>query len=156
LGQNLLQPNIDPPVCKGRDRRLDGAPGAYTSDESGQREVYVLPFPSGEFQRQISIAGGDQPRWRGDGKELFFVGADSKMMAVTVKALAGPKPSFEPDSPQPLFDAHLAGFGFTVVFEYDVTSDGKRFLLDTADIGGSLSSAASLNVVMNWDAGLKK
>src|SRR5262249_31672935 len=58
---------------------------AYSSDESGRLEVYVRPFPGGEFQRQISIAGGEQPRWRGDGKELFFLGGDGKMMAVAVK-----------------------------------------------------------------------
>jgi len=46
---------------------------AYTSDKTGQREVYVTPFPTGEGETRISIAGGEQPRWRGDGKELFFV-----------------------------------------------------------------------------------
>ena len=49
---------------------------AYTSDESGQREVYVRPFPVSDGKWRISTAGGEQPRWRGDGKELFFVGAD--------------------------------------------------------------------------------
>jgi hypothetical protein len=125
---------------------------AYTSDESGQREVYVRPFPSGEFQRQISIAGGEQPRWRANGKELFFVAADGKMMAVGVRAMAGTQPSFEPGTPQPLFDAHLNRPGGDIWFEYDVTADGKRFLLDTA--GGG--SAPVLNVVVNWDAELKK
>jgi Tol biopolymer transport system component len=130
---------------------------AYTSDESGQREVYVRPFPASERQWRISIAGGDQPRWRGDGKELFFVGGDGKMMVVAVKTVAGPKPSFEPGSPQPLLEAHLVAFGFTVVFEYDVTADGKRFLLDTiGTIGGGLASPPLLNVVVNWDARLKK
>ena len=62
----------------------DGHWMAYTSDESGQREVYVRPFPAAEGQRpalpsRISIAGGEQPRWRGDGKELFFEAADGKM-----------------------------------------------------------------------------
>jgi Tol biopolymer transport system component len=59
---------------------------AYTSDKTGQREVYVTAFPTGEGETRISIAGGEQPRWRGDGKELFFVGEDGKMMAVAVKA----------------------------------------------------------------------
>jgi len=126
---------------------------AYTSDESGQREVYVRPFPGGEFQRRISIAGGEQPRWRGDGKELFFVGADGRMMAVAVKAVTGAKPSFEPATPQPLFNADVMALGYSVVLEYDVTADGKRFLVDTT--GGS-ASAPPLTVVVNWDAGLKK
>jgi Tol biopolymer transport system component len=126
---------------------------AYTSDESGQPEVYVRPFPGGEFQQKISIAGGEQPRWRGDGKELFFLGEDGKMMAVAVRAVAGTKPSFEPATPQPLFEAHLASGG-KALFEYDVTADGKRFLVNTS--GGSSASPPVLTVEVNWDAGMKK
>jgi serine/threonine protein kinase len=125
---------------------------AYTSDESGQREVYVQPFPSGEGKWKVSIAGGEQPRWRGDGKELFFVGADSKMMSVAVKATLGAKLSFEPATPQPLFETHLAQPPANNVFEYDVTRDGKRFLLDST---GS-ASGPTLNVEVNWQSGLKK
>jgi Tol biopolymer transport system component len=126
---------------------------AYTSDESGRREVYVRPFPGGEFQRQISIAGGEQPRWRGDGKELFFVSGDGKMMAVAVMAIAATK-TFEVGTPQPMFDAQLASGRINVQFEYDVTRDGKRFLLVTN--AAAPASAPLLNVVANWDAGLKK
>jgi hypothetical protein len=130
---------------------------AYTSDESGQREVYVRPFPTGEGQWKISIAGGEQPRWRGDGKELFFMAATEKMMAVPVKAMAGTKPSFEPGKPEPLFDAHFPETPTNSLFEYDVTADGKRFLLDTVGpIGGGSVSVPLLNVVVNWDSGLKK
>jgi hypothetical protein len=136
----------------------DGHWMAYTSDESGQREVYVRPFPAAEGQWKISIAGGEQPRWRGDGKELFFVGADGRMVAVPVKAVApsvrGTKPSFEPGAPQPLFNAHLARSITNTLFEYDVTPDGKRLLLDTV-VGGP-AAAPLLTAVMNWDAGLKK
>jgi hypothetical protein len=127
---------------------------AYMSDESGQREVYVRPFPAGGRQWKISIAGGEQPRWRGDGQELFFLGADGKMMAVAVNAMAGAKRSFEPGVPQPLFEAHLAQSPSNTLFQYDVTSDGKRFLLDTR--AASPESTPLLNVVLNWDAGLKK
>lgn len=59
---------------------------AFTSDRSGKREVYVRPFPPGEGEWTISIAGGEQPRWRGDGKEVFFEAADGKMMPVPVKS----------------------------------------------------------------------
>ena len=125
---------------------------AYTSDESGQREVHVRPFPAAEGQWKISLTGGEQPRWRGDGDELFFVGADGKMMAVAVKAAVssgpGTKPSFEPGAPQQLFETHLAQ-SIDAAFEYDVTADGKRFLLDTNPGGGS-ASAPPLNVVVNW------
>jgi eukaryotic-like serine/threonine-protein kinase len=128
---------------------------AYTSDESGQREVYVRQFPSAEGEKRISIAGGEQPRWRGDGRELFFVGGDGKMMAVAVKAMAGPKPTFEVETPRPLFEAHLAQNAIAnATFEYDVTADGKRFVLNT--VAGGSASTLLLNVVLNWDAGLKK
>ncbi len=75
------------------------------------------------------------------------------MMAVAVKALSGAKPSFEPGAPQPLFEADLPS-GSHALFEYDVTADGKRFLLNTV-VGGS-PSAPLMNVTVNWDAGLKK
>jgi Tol biopolymer transport system component len=131
---------------------------AYTSDESGRREVYVRPFPGAppgpEGQWKISIAGGEQPRWRGDGKELFFVGADGRMMAVAVKAAeVASKPSFEPGAPQPLFEANIAQSPVNNLFEYDVSADGKRFLVNT--VAGS-TSAPVLTVMSNWEAGLKK
>jgi Tol biopolymer transport system component len=127
---------------------------AYTSDKTGQREVYVVSFPTGEGETRISIEGGEQPRWRGDSRELFFVGADGKMMAVVVKALAGAKPTFDLSTPQPLFDTHLARPPSNLPFQYDLTADGKRFLVNTT--GSRSSSTPFLNVVVNWDAGLNK
>ena len=116
--------------------------------------MFVRPFPSGEGEWTIAIAGVDQPRWRGDGKELFFAAADGKMMAVPVKAIAGAKYSFEAGTPVALFDAHLASSPANNVFEYDVTSDGKRFLINTSSGAGAASPP--LTVVTNWNAGLKK
>jgi hypothetical protein len=129
---------------------------AYTSDESGQREVYVRPFPSGEGKWKISTAGGEQPRWRGDGKELLYVAADGKMNAVALKTAAGSKPSFEPGVPAPLFDSHISGNGGSNQdpFQYDVTADGKRFLVMTP--AGGAASSPPLTVVMNWQAGLRR
>jgi Tol biopolymer transport system component len=138
---NELQGQISP----------DGHWMAYSSDESGSREVYVRPFPAAEGKWRISTAGGIQPRWRGDSRELFFVGADGKMNAVTVKAVSGTKPSFEASAPVPLFDSHIVDI--RVAFDYDVTADGKRFLVTTNNAAGY---APPLNVVVNWNAGLKK
>jgi eukaryotic-like serine/threonine-protein kinase len=127
---------------------------AYTADDSGQREVYVRPFPAAEGIWRISTAGGEQPRWRGDGKELFFVGADGKMMAVAVKASAGARLSFETGAPLSLFDPHIALAAGTLAFLYDVTADGKRFL--AVNTNNVAASTPPLNVVVNWNAGLKK
>jgi Tol biopolymer transport system component len=127
---------------------------AYTSDESGQREVYVRPFPSGDGQWKISIGGGEQPRWRADGRELYFVRSDGAMIAVPVKSTAGSHSVFEPGTPQTLFNTHLVQTVRNANFEYDVTPDGKRFLLDSTVEGST--SALPLTVVVNWAAGLKR
>jgi Tol biopolymer transport system component/tRNA A-37 threonylcarbamoyl transferase component Bud32 len=131
---------------------------AYTSNVSGQREVYVRAFPAGDNEQRISIAGGEQPRWKGDGKELFYLAADGKIMSVAVKASAGPKPSFEAGTPLALFDGHLVGTNITY-FNYDVTADGKRFLVDTTGSVANASNSSAvppLTVLVNWNAGEKK
>jgi dipeptidyl aminopeptidase/acylaminoacyl peptidase len=128
---------------------------AFTSNRSGRREVYVRPFPPGEGEWTISTDGGQGPRWRGDGKELFFEAADGKMMAVPVKkAVPGAEPVFEPGVPVALFDAHMPHAVTDFDFEYDVTADGQRFLINAAT-GPSLA-ASPLTVVVNWLAGAQK
>ena len=129
---------------------------SYTSNASGQREVYVRSFPAGDDEQRISTAGGEQARWRGDGKELFYVAPDGKMMAVTVKAAAGSKLTFE--KPTTLFDSHIAGLNITY-FNYDVTADGKRFLVATTGAAADPSSPTGvppLTVLVNWNRELKK
>jgi Tol biopolymer transport system component len=129
---------------------------AFTSDRSGRREVYVRAFPQGNGDWTISIAGGQGSRWRGDGKELFFEAADGKMMAVPVNsAVPGANAVFEPGAPMALFDAHMAHNGEARYFEYDVTADGKRFLINTVG-GAGAASAPPLSVVTNWLAGSRK
>ena len=76
------------------------------------------------------------------------------MMAVSVKAVTGPKPSFDAGAPVPLFDAHTVHPGTDVLFEYDVTADGKRFLINTT--GGPGAASPPMTVVTNWTAGVKK
>ena len=127
---------------------------AYTSDQSGRREVYVRPFPPGQGQWTISVSGGEQPIWKGDGKELYFVGGDGKMMAVPIlKASAGPKPDFQAGTPVALFDGHVAPSPNNNLYMYDVTADGKRFLIDSQ--GGGAGAAQPLNVVVNWNGAAK-
>jgi len=127
---------------------------AFTSDRSGRREVYVRPFPPGDGEYPISTAGGEMPRWKGDGKEIYFEGVDGKMMAVAVKTSVGAKPVLEASAPVALFDAHMVHNFPDTVYQYDVTADGKRFLINTT--GSGAASALPLTAVSNWIAAPRK
>jgi serine/threonine protein kinase len=124
----------------------DGRWVAYLSDESGTNQVYIAPFPAAGGKWQISRNGGSEPRWRGDGREVFFLSLDNKLMAV---ALNAKESTLEVANAQPLFDVHPAN---PPGYHYDVTRDGKRFLVDTTKEGNS----APLALVVNWTADLKK
>jgi serine/threonine protein kinase/Tol biopolymer transport system component len=128
----------------------DGRWMAYASNETGSMEIYVSPFPSGNGKWQVSGAGGQEPRWRQDGKELFYVSADRKMMAVAVTAGA----SFEVGSPVTLFQTHLRQRISTQdVFSYDVSGDGQRFLINTKV---DEANAAPLSILLNWASEMEK
>jgi Tol biopolymer transport system component/predicted Ser/Thr protein kinase len=124
----------------------DGRWIVYNSTESGRTEVYIRAFPTSAGKWQISNRGGAIPRWRADGKELFYVSPDFKMMAVTIRASAA---GVEADTPRELFTALVAG----VISPYDVAADGQRFLL--MELPQAQGGAAPLTVVLNWQAGLK-
>jgi len=130
----------------------DGKWIVYQSNESGGFEIYVRPFrpdiagaQSGLLggKWQVSTGGGVEPRWRGDGRELFYLAPDGKLMAAPVQTGA----TFEAGAPQPLFQTRAAA-GFT---RYDVTGDGKRFLVNTPEE----TASAPATVVLNWTAGIK-
>ena len=124
----------------------------YSSDESGRREVYVQGFvpdhvpAAGVGKWQISTAGSDKPRWRRDGKELYYIAPDGKMMAVPIKSTAT---TFEPGIAIPLFETHVTGFT-----PYDVAPDG-RFLINTV-MENAAANTSPITVVLNWTTGLKK
>jgi serine/threonine protein kinase len=125
----------------------DGKWIAYRSPESGRQEVYVQSFPVATAKRQISTAGGGEPSWRGDGKELYFT-IDNKLMAVNVKATAG---GFEHTDPKLLFEAP-----FTSEVRrnrYAPAADGQKFLI-VMMVEDSESSP--INIVLNWKAALKR
>ena len=118
----------------------DGNWLAYVSDESGSNEVYVTQFPQPARSWRISTNGGTQPRWRGDGKELFFV-SGNKLMATSVSSGT----EFQAGTPQPLFE--IEGVN------YAPSKDGQRFLVSVVT---EKAPAPPINVVLNWTAGLKK
>ena len=122
------------------------------SNESGRYEVYVQPFPSTGGKWQISINGGLHPRWRGDGRELFYLTLDGRLMAVEVRA----DRTFEAGVSAALFETPI-GTTDTLEGAYAVTADGQRFLIVTPSDEDSPTSreTASLTVVLNWTAELE-
>jgi Tol biopolymer transport system component len=121
----------------------DGRWIAYDSDESGKSEVYVRPFPEGTGRWQISPSGGGNPIWRRDGKELYFMTLDFKIVAVPITL----SPTFRSGPPSPLFAIHPGGGQ-----PFDVSADGQKFLVDTAP---SDQGSPPFSLVLNWTGLLK-
>jgi serine/threonine protein kinase len=126
----------------------DGKWLAYSSNESGRWEIYVTSFPDAHGKWQVSNAGGDQARWRGDGKELFYLSNEGRIMAVPVKIGA----NFDAGTPIALFQANPREMVATSEqFCYDVSKDGQKFFINT-----QLKTAMTpMSVVLNWGAKLK-
>jgi Tol biopolymer transport system component len=120
---------------------------AYSSDESGSYEVYVRRYPSGDRQWQVSLAGGLQPEWRRDGRELFFLDTDGRMMSVPVSMA----PDFQPGLPKALFDVDVPQATSPYQSHYAVTADGQRFLINTVI---DQPTRPALSVILNWTARL--
>jgi Tol biopolymer transport system component len=137
----------------------DGHWIAYVSDENGRPEIFVRPFPlvADSGQWTVSNGGGVAPRWRRDGKELFFLTADFRtVMAVDVSYT----PVLKVGVPAPVFKATISnrvatGGGDSDSFNWDVTADGKKFLLATAATQEN-APQPPVSVVLNWTALLKK
>jgi Tol biopolymer transport system component len=123
----------------------DGHWIAYQSDETGRNEIYVVPFPGPGSKRQISTTGGSQPRWRADGKEIFYVALDQKLMAAEITTKDGETQHGEV---RPLFGPLLTSNGF----QYDVSADGQRVLAVTP----RQSASEPLTIIQNWPALLRK
>jgi Tol biopolymer transport system component len=135
-GQNLLTNGQISP---------DGKWAAYSSDESGSWDIYVTTFPAGAGKWQISRGGGTEPRWRGDGKEIFYLAPGGMLTAVPVSTAD----TFSSGTPVPLFQFHgRASISSTDTFSYDVTRDGKRFLVNRYVKPGKI---APLTIVLNVD-----
>jgi eukaryotic-like serine/threonine-protein kinase len=134
----------------------DGKWLAFTEYSSGKREVYITSFPGKTGKWQVSAGGGQSPRWRGDGKELFFLGADNATIMAVELDLKNSVPRI--GTQKPLFPVRLALLSLQNRLgsnwdPFDVTADGKRFLVNSPD---QPLAAEPINVIVNWDAGLKK
>jgi eukaryotic-like serine/threonine-protein kinase len=127
----------------------DGRWLAYTSTELGRDEVFIQTFPQPGSLRRVSVDGGVQPRWRRDGRELFYVASDQTLMSVVVKNPT----TLELGQPSPLFRLNDVFLGPTSTpTMYEVTPDGQRFLLP----GPPSEAVAPITVVLNWTAALKQ
>jgi serine/threonine protein kinase len=137
---NELQPVFSP----------DGHWIAYTSDESGRQEVYLRKFdggPAAAGAQRISTNGGSLPRWRSDGKELFYIAPDRKLMSVEFSG----SPALVPGLPRPLFQTqgHTADY----LVGYAVADNGRRFLLNDPAEG---TESSQLTLIVNWKPGTKQ
>ena len=131
----------------------DGRWMAYISNESGRDEVYIQSFPTAGSKRQLSTGGGVQPRWRRDGRELFYLASDLKLMVASVTGdPAGV--GFEVGAPTALFQTQLPYFGTgapDLRQAYDVTADGQRFLFNLP----AEESGSPITAILNWTAALQ-
>jgi serine/threonine protein kinase len=132
----------------------DGRFIAFSSNQSGRREVFVIGFPTPGVPRQISVGGGTQPRWRGDGRELWFWSPPSRLMSVAVNT-SGHNTDF--GSAAALFDAPILegpGYGRTAadVVQYDALPDGSRFILNMV----REAHPPQLTVLLNWSRSIER
>ena len=139
---------------KASDREAQFSPDgkwiAYQSDETGQFEIYIQPFPEGRKYGPISTNGGGQVRWRRDGKqlELFYIGLDSRLMAVPIRVVSNGQ-AVEAGTPVALFSTSIVG-GIgqnATVWEYSVSADGQQFLINSES-----EVTSPITVILNWKA----
>jgi Tol biopolymer transport system component len=124
----------------------DGNWVAYQSNESGRFEIYVQPFPGPGVKRAVSRSGGAQVRWRRDGRELFYVGLDRRLMAVPVRPVSDGR-QIELGSPTALFSTHIGGaVRGPDRHQYMVSADGQRFLMNTI----VREPTTPIMVFLNW------
>ncbi len=144
-----------------KEKHLEGVPEispdgrwmAYMSDESGNYEVYVRPFPDVNAGRwQVSVAGGTSPIWSPDGRELFYRTAGS-VVAVDVQT----EPAFKAGKPHVLFQDKYVPLQ-TDATTWHISPDGKRFLMmkDIGSTGSTFEGPRKINIVVNWFEELKQ
>ncbi len=124
----------------------DGRFIAYMSNESARNEVYVTPFPGAGSKWQVSTAGGLAPRWRADGRELFYLAPDNRLVSAQIAPKDG---GLEIGAVRPLFQTRT----LLAAGSYDVSADGKRFLVVSES---ESATSEPITLVVNWAAGLHR
>jgi Tol biopolymer transport system component len=126
----------------------DGRWFAYQSDDTGRDEIYIRPFPADgrKAYGPVSINGGTQVRWNSNGRELFYVGSDNRLMSVPIRSAADGG-AIEVGKPVPLFQTHIVEAGASLQ-QYVVSRDGNRFLIVTTQ-----ETVAPMTVILNWRLG---
>ena len=124
---------------------------AYGCDDTGRAEIYVQSFPTAGSKRQVSTAGGTQPRWSSDQKELFYLSLDGMMMSVDVQTT----PTFEAGIPKALFNTHSPSIPLigNDRNQYFVTADKQRFLVNRI---AAEQLVTPITVIFNWTKLLQK
>src|SRR4029077_8423609 len=119
---------------------------AYQSNESGRFEIYIQPFPGPGSRERISTEGGAQVRWRRDGRDLFYIALDGRLMAVSIRLRSHDR-VVEPGPPVPLFTTRVGGAlqGITRQ-QYVVSPDVHRFLRTTV----TEDAPSPITVILNW------
>ena len=118
---------------------------AYQSDETGRNEIQIASFPEPTKRLQVTSGGGSFPTWGPDGKSLFYVSADDKLMMVTLQMV---RDGLEPSPPRELFPLHQSSFYTSL---YDIAPDGRRILIHQRQ-----SMSGNIDVIVNWPALLRK
>jgi dipeptidyl aminopeptidase/acylaminoacyl peptidase len=161
-GERTATVLLDAPFVFGNAQLSPGGQWlAYTSNESGTSQIVMQSFPDlSRDKRQVSTTGGYEPRWRGDGRELFYLAPDGALMALDVPA----GDALEPSVPRKLFDTGIPVeatlTGARPDYFYAVAENGERFLLNEPIVPGpSAASAAptpTIHVIVNWATGLSE
>jgi serine/threonine protein kinase len=123
---------------------------AYQSNESGRYEIYIRPFPNAREKSQfrVSTNGGAQPTWRRDGKELYYVALDDRLMAVPIQ-VAPNAAAVAAGTPVALFASRIVGGAVQPNPQYTPSPEGKRFLIHTV---GEIVNSSPITVILNWKA----
>jgi hypothetical protein len=137
---------LDPAGVRTAAWSPDGSRIAFSSNRKGHFDIYVAPFPGPGGKRRVSTSGGRLPKWRGDGREIFYLAPGNKLMAAEVN---GQGATLEVGAVRPLFEVRPGGS----LNADDVTADGQRFLVNTA---AEQQASAPITLVQNWTADLKR